>query len=275
MVLFFAILMVDRQQIARQRAHRLDDEYAPSNTTEVVIHPTVKIIQAFVFEGCKKLRRVIMHQNVEIIENNAFQSCRSLDALFLPSSIKQIAQRAFYDCTNLRILSIPRQAIEIGKGKIGTDQIIFKCHTFFYVAGIQSYQVDAHSLKTNNDEVHQDIIDFYHNLSPLHQACLDTNVSVQSISECIETHGIATAYNTNYGLDRMTPMHILALNPHPDTGAILTLFHANMGAVFEPYSEVVDDKDDDEIPTCVTSGKTPLDAHLSVVGALCMHIREQ
>ncbi len=65
----------------------------------------------------------------------------------------------------------------------------------------------------------------------------------------------------------MTPMHILALNPHATSGAILTLFHANMGAVFEPYAGYG------------MSDKTPLDclmefnteAYLGVIAALCIH----
>ncbi len=77
---------------------------------------------------------------------------------------------------------------------------------------------------------------------------------------------------------KMTPMHILALNPHADTGTILTLFHANMLAVFEPYmtDSILD------IYVYGMDGKTPLDclgecnvdAYLSVIAALCVH-REQ
>ncbi len=76
----------------------------------------------------------------------------------------------------------------------------------------------------------------------------------------------------------MTPMHILTLNPHADAGAILTLFHANMGAVFETYREgqddegqVVENEQRNEI-----GGKTLLDClavydadtHLSIIATL-------
>ncbi len=71
----------------------------------------------------------------------------------------------------------------------------------------------------------------------------------------------------------MTPMHILALNPHADASSIMTCFEANMGAVLEPYTE-----GDNHRPSAL-SGKTPLDylaeynveSHLSIVAALCRH----
>ncbi len=67
----------------------------------------------------------------------------------------------------------------------------------------------------------------------------------------------------------MTPMHILALNPHATTGAILALFDANMEAVFERYSEGHDEHSS-------ISGKCPLDveSYLLVVAALCKQREE-
>jgi len=85
----------------------LEGERAPKDTTEIVFHPSVKIIKEWAFEYCTKLRRVIMNENVEVIEHHAFYECRSLDAMFLPSSIKKIGGCAFEGCPNLRILSIP------------------------------------------------------------------------------------------------------------------------------------------------------------------------
>eukprot|EP00553_Chaetoceros_curvisetus_P009226 CAMPEP_0204615792 /NCGR_PEP_ID=MMETSP0717-20131115/3194_1 /ASSEMBLY_ACC=CAM_ASM_000666 /TAXON_ID=230516 /ORGANISM="Chaetoceros curvisetus" /LENGTH=198 /DNA_ID=CAMNT_0051628817 /DNA_START=32 /DNA_END=625 /DNA_ORIENTATION=+ len=84
-----------------------EHEHAPSDTTLVIIHPSVKDIKDVAFAHCVKLRRVIMHENVEVIGTYAFIDCHSLDAVFLPSSIKLIWGFAFSDCTNLRILSIP------------------------------------------------------------------------------------------------------------------------------------------------------------------------
>jgi len=220
-----------------------------------------------------------MHENVEIIEACAFWGCHSLDAVFLPSSIKIIRWSAFGHCPNLRILSIP-PTIDIEK--VGKN-IIYDCDTLFRIAQLPPYQQDEHAeLRTmiNDDQVNQAIIDFNRNLPPLHKVCLNTNVTADSIRQCIEDHGIAAAYNTDYG-DGMTPMHILALNPHADTGAILTLFHANMGVVFETYSEGEDDihgEDENEEHSAI-GGKTLLDclceydvdSYLSIIAALCRH----
>ncbi len=182
----------------------LDEELAPLDTTLILIHPSVKTIQSMAFYNCKKLRRVIFNPNLEIIEDSAFNNCYALDAVFLPSSIKAIHETAFHGCYNMRILS--------------------PFHTVNYM--------------------HQ-----------LHKECLNTNVSQQSISQCIQTYGTACAYDTDYGFirrfvddkclgivhdydkrDSYTPMHILTLNPHATTTTFITLFHANMGVVFETYT---------------------------------------
>ncbi len=280
----------------------LDNEHAPFDTTLIIIHPSVKIIKYGAFYRCRELRRVIMHENVETIEKWAFFCCESLDAVFLPSSIKTIGDGAFEECTNLRILSIP-QTIDVGK--IG-ERIIEKCDTFFRITQIPPYMYERNNnastiIINNNDQVHQAIIDFNHtNLPPLHKVCLSTNVTAQSIRQCIDAHGIAAAYNTEYGDGTMTPMHILALNPHADTGAILTLFHANMIAIFQPYREGYGDDDDDDFmeDDFNVGGETPFDlmcidenvsssnnsiadtdtdmdhTYLVVVAALCKHREE-
>ncbi len=75
----------------------------------------------------------------------------------------------------------------------------------------------------------------------------------------------------------MTPMHILALNPHASTGTILTLLHAKMNALFQAYSE-----EDFHGLNSTLEGKSPLDylseydvdSYLSVVAALCKHREE-
>ncbi len=310
----------------------LDGERAPSDTTEVIIHPSVKIIKNGAFMYLRSLRRVIIHKNVEVIENSAFSACSSLYAVFLPSSIKEIHGLAFNGCTNLRIISIPQN---ITVDQIGICAIV-GCDTLFRITRLPSYKFDDrlhHQCSViNNDEVHQAIIDFYQNLPPLHKVCLDTDVTAQSIRQCILHHGPQVAYITHFGrgvdqitatcmhipinshhwyrslffscipcLKRtsvqvveqqrllphsednessnnhdddscrniMTPMHILALNPHADTGAILTVFRANMAAMIEPY--------------LYTNSRTPLqclgeynlDAYLSVIVALCMHREQQ
>ncbi len=93
----------------------------------------------------------------------------------------------------------------------------------------------------NCDELHQKLTDFHHDLPPLHNSCLDIHVSIPSIQQYIETHGrdAACLYTRSYGIS-MTPMHILAYNPHADSGAVLALFHANTCAAMESYNHEFD-----------------------------------
>eukprot|EP00553_Chaetoceros_curvisetus_P013599 CAMPEP_0204641476 /NCGR_PEP_ID=MMETSP0717-20131115/51151_1 /ASSEMBLY_ACC=CAM_ASM_000666 /TAXON_ID=230516 /ORGANISM="Chaetoceros curvisetus" /LENGTH=268 /DNA_ID=CAMNT_0051662143 /DNA_START=56 /DNA_END=864 /DNA_ORIENTATION=+ len=200
--------------------------------------------------------------------------CHSLDAVFLPSSIKEIGDGAFDHCKNLRILSIPHtiNIDNIGRDIIGQlgYSIISRCDTFWHMHS-------AHLREGNHNQVNQAIIDINHNLPSLHQACLNTNVSTQSIHQYITAHGTAAAYNANYG-DGMTPMDILALNPHADASSIMTCFEANMGAAIGMWIQGKDVHGSHSISSAL-SGKTPLDylaeydmeSHLSIVAALCRH----
>ncbi len=107
----------------------IDEEIAPSNTTQVIIHPSIQTIQSDAFIGCENMRRCIMHNNVVNIGKHAFSGCEALDALFLPSSVKTIGDRAFDDCPNIRILSIPKT---IDVQQMG-EMIIDDCHTLFSI----------------------------------------------------------------------------------------------------------------------------------------------
>ncbi len=246
-------------------------EQAPADTTMAIIDPSVKVIKEYAFSSCSRMERCIIHNEVETIECGAFNNCSSLHALFLPPGLRSIGAEAFAGCKNIRILPIPTQ---IDIRKIG-QSIIVACREFFRISQMQPYKYinvsrgQPHYLLMNNFQVNQAIIDFHRNLSPLQQVCLDTNVSAQSIHQCILTHGPQAAYNTNY--DGMTPLHILVLNPHATTGSILTCFHANMSAGLEKY----DWYDDGSL----VGGKTPLDclmeydldSYIAVVTALCNH----
>ncbi len=139
-------------------SYGLKRERAPWNTTEVIIHNSVRIIRKNAFSGCRNLRRIIMHEDVEAIENCAFLGCVSLDAVFLPSSLKKIGRHAFDSCPNMRILSIPPN---INIDQIGYG-IMNECDTFFRVTQIQRYD----RASNNNQVVNQAIVDFHRNLPP-------------------------------------------------------------------------------------------------------------
>ena len=138
----------------------LVDEHAPRDTTIAIIDPSVTTIRECAFTDCEQMKRCIMNNNVNAIEGNAFSNCVSLDTLFLSSSLKKIENKIFIGCTNIRILSLPH------------DIITFS-HIFFLIT---HPPCEVHEQRFN-----QAILDFYRNLPPLHKACLDTNLSLQSI----------------------------------------------------------------------------------------------
>mmetsp|Transcript_9661 Transcript_9661/g.11184 ORF Transcript_9661/g.11184 Transcript_9661/m.11184 type:complete len:355 (+) Transcript_9661:121-1185(+) len=255
----------------------VDGEHVPEETTLLLIDPSVQIIKERAFASRNKVKKCIMHNFVHTIENyafcgcwdmqviklsrtlkrigsQAFLNCESLDAIFLPHSIREINSYAFMLCDNIRILSIPPNANIQPNGNI-----IYGCETFFESTRIQDYQRLRRKHNSNN-EIHQAILQFYQNLSPMHKVCLDTNVSSQSIKECIDTNGPGTVSIIDH--DGMTPLHILSMNPHADTGSILTCFYENMNVAFVSDSR----------------SNTPLDylriyhieAHTVVIAALCM-----
>ncbi len=222
-------------------------EKAPPDTTLLIIDPTVSYIQREAFAGCDKIQKCIMHDNVEAvgfwafvlcssmtvinlsrslryIEPQAFESCASLEALFLPQSLEKIDAAAFAGCDNLRILPLSSY-IE------SAEMVIHGCDTLLDLTQTSEYAFEEDTRDIiNNDEVHQSVIDFYNNLPPLHRTCLDPAVNAFTIHACIDTHGLGTAAIRDH--DGMMPLHILAMNPHADVGAIGACFRANMTAAF-------------------------------------------
>mmetsp|Transcript_3702 Transcript_3702/g.4261 ORF Transcript_3702/g.4261 Transcript_3702/m.4261 type:complete len:398 (-) Transcript_3702:101-1294(-) len=244
-------------------------ELAPSCATVVIIDPSVKTIPRWAFANSTNMRRIVFHGGVEVIHNSSFVNCQSLEAVFLPHSIKAIAFKAFGNCSNMRIFSLPQH------GLIQMDiNMIRDCHCFMRTTRIHESLHESQITRSCDDQVIVPlaILEYQNNLPPLHRACLDFRVSAQSIHECIVTHGTEGAYARGYG--GITPMHILALNPHATTGSILTLFHINMCSVFEHYTDSLGPGEGTGMHQ-----KTPLDflleydvySFISVMAALCKH----
>ncbi len=229
-----------------------------------IMHDGVHTIDQYAFSHCESMQIVKMSRSMKQIEANAFEHCNALEALFIPPTIERIDEYAFSSCSNIRILPIvsdiddltsqleqkvvssDRTVYEtcrilahlrkIDIDKLGT-RILNECHTFFRVTGIEQYEYDDDlgnneffsnevQASMNNNQVHHAIIEFYRGLSPLHKTCLDTNVTTQKICDCISKSGPAAIFARDH--DGMVPLHILAMNPHADTGAIFACADANM-----------------------------------------------
>lgn len=263
----------------------MDGEMAPNETTILLIDPSVKVIKNSSFYGCKRIKKCIMQDCVHTIEESAFafceamkvirlsrtlkqikkdafNGCNSLDVIFLPSSLEDIEYGAFFNCMNIRILPLP---FSIGIQQM-RNRIIDRRSSFFHITQIQPYihrrRIGRRIGRYNHIEVHQSIVNFYHHLPPLYKACLDTNVTAQTLSRCIDTHGTHTASTIDH--DGMTPLHILALNPHANTGSMMACFNANKIAAL-----IMDNRGRTALDYLIEYDN--LDDHTLLVVALCIH----
>jgi len=81
---------------------------------EIVIPPSVTLIENRAFRACKYLQSVFFNDSkIEVIQNETFAGCSSLEYINLPVSIKRIENEAFSGCTSASI-KIPDSVINIG-----------------------------------------------------------------------------------------------------------------------------------------------------------------
>ncbi len=281
----------------------VDEEKAPLDTTVLLIDQSVKIIKKDAFHDCVKIRKCFMHDNVHTIEDRAFCSCEAMTVIRLSLSLKRIAEEAFFDCMSLigiflpstletiglhafaycKSLSILSLPPNINLSHVG-DGIVNECLKIFENEEIDHYGeilgdsfFETFDWFYNNEKVHQSILNYNHKLPPLHKACLATEITSQTIDDTIvcakkkEKKNGALSSNADASSITMTthhhgktPLHVLAINPYADEGALITCFHTNLYAVFSR-----DDADMtplDYLRRCRHS----IDDHTLLVLSLCM-----
>ncbi len=280
--------------------HGLEFERAPTDIVKGIVDKSVKKIRENAFMECNKMKVCVIHDNIKEIGNgaffqceslkttnqfpkklrrlgeDAFMDCTSLDAVFIPPNIEIIDWETFSSCTRLRVLSLPPNLTvrQIGK------RAFLGCNA---LQRFLNYDYDLR--EDNSEEIHQSILDFCRNQPPLHQVCLDTNVTAQTIHECVDEHGPAPAFTIDH--NGMTPLHILAINPYATTGSILACLDLNIHAAVvrdrvDDFDNETDNNDDDSGNTNADAeiGMTPLDylwkyenidSLICLVQALCLH----
>ena len=209
--------------------HGLDHERAPSDTTEVILHPSVIVIKedAFwnckslvrvaitdaitrieyrAFKGCDSLRCILLSRNLESIGTEAFQDCESLQSVFLPPTVTHIADRAFADCKSLRCLYVPALLEHNG------IHVVSGCERLLTTVNYEFVVNENYKDTINNDEVNAWLMQRYANL-PFHQACSSISITPQVI-----VHGIERAMEIDEY--QMTALHIICANPHITADAI-------------------------------------------------------
>jgi len=207
-------------------------ESAPDDTTDVIFHPSIRIIQyrAFLlckslvrvtipdtvteieegaFLGCDSLKFIQLPPNLEFIGRQAFSYCTSLEAVFLPPTITHIGGMVFQGCTLLRIFYLPQAIEHLGEGVVeGCDQLF---------TTVRYERNGRYGFRSNNVEVNQWLMQRHANLY-LHQACFSTLLTPHDIEACIHERGIECATETDEY--PMTALHILCANPHVTGDAI-------------------------------------------------------
>jgi len=168
----------------------LRHEEAPEDTTEVIFHPSVNIIQQYAFNSCGSLVRITipdtvteievyafygcdslscirLSRNLEVIGEYAFQDCESLQAVFLPPTVTYIGDQAFNGCASLRFLFAPEAIEHIG------DRVIYQCGRL-----LTAVDDEDDIVPINNDEVNQWLMHRHANFL-FHQACSSISITPQ------------------------------------------------------------------------------------------------
>ncbi len=243
----------------------IENERAPRDTAKGIIDKSAKMIRRYAFYNCKVMKVCEMHDDVEAIQHEAFTNCsaleaiklstkfkligydafrwcESLDAIFLPCSLDKIEEEAFFGCNRMKIVSFPPSfsAEQIGK------TAFYRCDRLFHRTQTVEYGDYDHKLGHDNSvEVHQSLLNFiFFTQPPLHLECLRTDITAEDIHHCLHSHKLPAAASAIIAdHNGMTPLHILARNPHANAGLLLTCLELNMNAAF---MRDVDENDDDD-----------------------------
>ncbi len=253
----------------------LDDEYAPCDSTNIDIHPSVTKIKESAFCGCKRLTKCTMGDNVitigqgafafckslkvlclsrslRCISDLAFESCSTIEGVFLPSSVEEIKVGAFRDCTSLRILSLPAT---IDLERVG-HRIVHDCPSLLTGSVRYWYADEVHDEQVNHWVKHR-LDDL-----PLHKICMDTSITARMITDFTEEHGTEAAFRIDE--HEMTPLHLLTINPHAALPSIMACYDTNPSATIYPDNRSL-------TPIDYLWEFDNLEGIISIVQALCMH----
>lgn len=100
-----------------------------TNVTEVVLPPSVEILDPEVFGNCSNLEYVRLSDNISTISERAFENCHALRDLHWPARLKTVGDDAFYKCSSLTTISLPE----------GTETL--EPWAFAYCSGVETVYI--------------------------------------------------------------------------------------------------------------------------------------
>ena len=87
--------------------------FAGTAITSITIPNTVKDLQTYVFEDCKKLKTEKLPDGIKKIGECLFMGCESLTSVVVPPTVTEIGERAYYDCKSLSSVTLPEGLVKI------------------------------------------------------------------------------------------------------------------------------------------------------------------
>ncbi|MCH5351562.1 MAG: leucine-rich repeat domain-containing protein [Clostridiales bacterium] len=91
--------------------------FSCSDIISFTVPSGIKTLEACVFSGCEKLKRVTLPDGLERIENGAFFGCHMIRYIELPSALTHIGRDAFERCRIADICNNSEMEIKAGSGK--------------------------------------------------------------------------------------------------------------------------------------------------------------
>jgi hypothetical protein len=91
-----------------------NNDIIPKEVEDVIVQPTVTIIEDHAFENCNLMKWIHIPNSVTKIGDGTFYRCTSLTAINIPNSITQIGHFTFRDCTSLTAINLPNSVTQIG-----------------------------------------------------------------------------------------------------------------------------------------------------------------
>ena len=255
----------------------LPNENAPFDTKIGIVHPSVKTIRSGAFKNCKKMSHCIMGDSVVKIEGQAFGGCRLLRVVKLSRCLEYISQRAFYNCWSIDGIFLPESVSYIGRWAFQNciNMRMLRLPESLDVETLGPILRGCRSLLAGVDYGgHDDYVNLHKSLQCphasklLYDVCQNTTISAQMITRHVEMNGLDDDDDVPHKSScrhNLTPLHILALNPHACAGAIIACFESNSAAVFS--------KDDRRLTPLDYLWKNNRDGAIHLVRALCIYRR--